>query len=128
MIAARLAVTISALVGVEPAVAGAGLGGGEALGVSLGRVVTALIICVAIAFLAALLIRQRAGKGDLSGVFARMDPRARAIQVVETRRLSAHADICLVRHEGREYLLLLLAGHGSVLRERPASAGLAEEP
>jgi flagellar biogenesis protein FliO len=104
-----------------------GLGGGEALGVSLGRVVTALIICLMIAVLAALLIRQRAGKGDLPALMARLNTASREIQVVETRRLSPHADICIVRHDDREYLLLLQSGHGSVLRERPAPAVPAVE-
>jgi len=116
------------LASAEEAVAarGGGLGGGEALGVSLGRVVTALILCLLIAFLAALLIRQRAGKGDLPAILARLNTASRAIQVVETRRLSPHADICLVRHDDREYLLLLQSGRGSVLRERPVP-GLIEE-
>jgi hypothetical protein len=95
------------------------LGGGEPLGVSLGRIVTALIICIMIALLAALLIRQRSGKMDLAALFGRMELRPREIQVVETRRLSPHADICLVRHRGEEYLLLLLAGKASVLRQGP---------
>ena len=103
------------------------LGGGEPLGVSLGRIVFALIICILIAFLAALLIRQRAGKIDLATMFGRMELRSRAIEVVETRRLSPHADICLVRHDGQEYLLLLLAGGARILREKPASDAVGTE-
>ncbi|HEX9933335.1 MAG TPA: hypothetical protein VGB08_10885 [Allosphingosinicella sp.] len=94
-----------------------GLGGGEELGVSLGRIITALIICIIVAVLAVLLIRQRSGKVDLAALFARIEMRPRAVQVVETRRLSVHADICLLRHDGREYLLLLMAGACQVLRE-----------
>jgi hypothetical protein len=110
----------------EPVLAG-GLGGGEPLGVSLGRIVTALIICVMTAVLAALLIRQRAGKNDLPAFFARLNTAAREIRVIETRRLSPHADICLVRHDDREYLLLLLAGHGRVLRERQATDSASQQ-
>ena len=104
-----------------PALAAPGrLGGGGDLGVSLGRIVASLIICIFVALLAALLIRQRAGKSDLRAFFARLEPRGRAIHVVETRRLSPHADICLVRSGGQEYLLLLMAGSAQVLREGPA--------
>lgn len=95
------------------------LGGGEPLDVSLGRIVMALIIGIIVAVLAILLIRQRSGKIDLATLFARVELRQRAIQVVETRRLSPHADICLVRHGGREYLLLLLAGRARILRNEP---------
>ncbi|MEA3015966.1 MAG: hypothetical protein QOI38_688 [Sphingomonadales bacterium] len=104
-----------------------GLGGGEDLGVSLGRIVGALLICTAVAALAILLIRQRSGRIDLRAMFARIELRQRPIQVVETRRLSAHADICLLRHEGRDYLLLLTAGRSQVLHESDSAApGKAE--
>ncbi len=120
----------AALLAAAPALAGGGrLGGGQPLEVSLGRIVAALVICIIIAVLAALLIRQRAGKIDLYAVFGRLQSRPRAIEVVETRRLSPHADICVVRHSGREYLLLLLAGDARVLREEPvAKPAEAEAP
>ncbi len=110
----------AALLAATPALAGGGrLGGGQPLEVSLGRIVAALVICIIIAVLAALLIRQRAGKLDLYALFGRLQSRPRAIEVVETRRLSPHADICVVRHSGREYLLLLLAGNARILSEQP---------
>ncbi|MFA6114574.1 MAG: hypothetical protein WC729_11295 [Sphingomonas sp.] len=94
------------------------LGGGGAIDVSLGRIVISFVICIIIAALAILLIRQRSGRNDLAGFFARMEPRAREIQIVETRRLSPHADICLVRQGGREYLLVLQQGGTQVLRDQ----------
>lgn len=113
----------AALMAAAPALAGAGrLGGGQPLEVSLGRIVSALVICIIIAVLAVLLIRQRSGKIDLQALFGRFQVRPRAIEVVETRRLSPHADICLVRNAGREYLLLLLAGNARILREEPVEA------
>lgn len=109
---------------ISPALAASpGLGGGEPLSVSLGRIVAALVICIMVALLAALLIRQREGKIDLAALFARLELRpARAIEVVETRRLSPHADICLIRHDGQEFLLLLLAGGAKILRERTVAS------
>ena len=96
------------------------LAGGGDIGVSLGRIVAALLICIIVAVLAALLLRQRAGHQDLARLFTRFDLRARAIEVVETRRLSPHADICLVRYDGKDYLVLLMAGATQVLSEAPA--------
>ena len=112
----------AALLAAAPALAGGGrLGGGQPLEVSLGRIVAALVICIIIAVLAALLIRQRAGKLDLYALFGRLQSRPRSIEVVETRRLSPNADICVVRHSGREYLLLLLAGDARILSEQPVA-------
>lgn len=113
------------------AAAPSGLGGGEELNISLGRIVTALLICILLAGFAVLLIRQRSGKTDLRALFARIELRPRSLRVVETRRLSAHADICLLRHDGTEYLLLLMAGDCRILREREGpgdSAGEAVTP
>lgn len=118
----------AALLAAAPALAGGGrLGGGQPLEVSLGRIVAALVICIIIAVLAALLIRQRAGKIDLYALFGRLQSRPRAIEVVETRRLSPNADICVVRHSGREYLLLLLAGDARILSEQPVAQPLEAE-
>jgi hypothetical protein len=103
----------------------AGLAGGEDLGVSLGRIVGALLVCIIVAVLAVLLIRQRSGRTDLRAIFSRLELRPRAIEVVETRRLSANADICLVRHGGREYLLLLMAGSARILRDDAAAEAAA---
>lgn len=99
------------------------LGGGGAVDVSLGRIVISFVICIIIAALAILLIRQRSGKLDLAGLFATMESRTREIQVVETRRLSPHADICLVRQGGREYLLVLQPGGTQVLNEQATAPG-----
>lgn len=94
------------------------LGGGTGVDIPVGRIVIAFLICIAIAVLAILLIRQRMGKGDLAGWLRRVTPRGGVIDVVEVRRLSMHAEIGVVRHDGREYLLLLQAGSSHVLRDR----------
>lgn len=119
----RLAVGAALLSGGPALAASPRLGGGAPLDVSVGRIVAALLICLIVAGLAILLVRQRSGRIDLAGFFSRMEIRPRAVQVVETRRLSPHADICLVRHDDREYLLLLMAGDARVLRDRSAPPG-----
>lgn len=120
-VSSATAATLALAPGVACA-AGHRLGGGGAVDVSLGRIVLAFVICIIVAVLAILLIRQRGGKIDLAHLFAHLEPRARVIQILETRRLNPHSDICLVRHDDREYLLVLQAGATHVLRERPWTA------
>lgn len=108
-----------------PAFASGGrLGGGGALNVSLTRIVLALVLCTMMALLLALLIRKNGGKFDLKALRAmvvRLPAAARRIEVIETRRVSQHADICLMRCDGREYLILCAANQQTVLRETPAA-------
>lgn len=104
----------------QPSFAHAGrLGGGGDLGISLTRIVTALLLCVMLAVLAALLLKRNGGKVDLTAIrrlIVRL-PAQRRIDVVETRRVSQHADVCLLRCDGREYLILCAAQQQTVLRE-----------
>lgn len=99
------------------------LGGGGDVDISIGRIVVAFVICIIVAVLAILLIRQRGGRINLAQWFARVVPRSREIDIVETQRLNPHSDICLVRHDGREYLLILQQGATHVLRERDLCEG-----
>jgi len=103
-----------------PALAQAGrLGGGGSLNVSLTRIVLALLLCLMIAALAVLLLKRSGGKVDLA-VLRRLFvalPSARRIQVIETRRVSQFADVCLVRCDASEYLILCAQQQQTVLRE-----------
>ena len=99
------------------------LGGGGAVDVPVGRIIVAFVFCALIAFLAILLIRQRTGRSDIAGWLRRVTPGRGAIEVVEVRRLTMYADIGLIRHAGREYLLVLQAGSNTVLCERDVAAG-----
>lgn len=123
-LAARLPVLAAGLTALTPALAGSGrLGGGAPLEVSLGRIIGALVVCIVVAGFAALLIRQRGGSAPLPSFLGRAAFRGRAIDVVESRRISQHADVCLLRHDGREYLLLLLAGDARILSEKAFADG-----
>jgi hypothetical protein len=101
------------------------LGGGGDVDISLGRIVVAFVICIIVAVLAALLIRQRGGRIDLTQLLARTGPRTRRINIVEMQRLNPYNDICLVRYDGREYLLVLQQGGTQILRERDICEGSA---
>jgi hypothetical protein len=90
---------------------------GGGVDIPIGRIVIAFIFCVMIAFLAILLLRQRMGQGGVPGWLRQVAPGRGAIEIVEVRRMSVHADIGLVRHGGREYLLILQAGGNRILSE-----------
>ncbi len=110
----------------SPALAQAGRLGGGAGGVdvSLTRIVTALILCLMLAALAALLLKRSGGRIDLPALrtlFARMPAPARRIEVIETRRVSQHAEVCLMRCDGRDYLILCAQQQQTVLRDAPSA-------
>jgi len=105
------------------------LGGGGSLNLSLTRIVMSLILCLVLAGLAALALKRGGGRIDvkrLRGLIAAL-PAQRRVEVLETRRVSQHADVCLLRCDGREYLILCAQQHQLVLRESecptPAEAG-----
>jgi hypothetical protein len=115
------------LVASSPALAQAGRlgGGGGGVDVSLTRIVTALILCLMLAALAALLLKRGGGRVELAALgrlFARLPQTQRRIEVIETRRVSQHADVCLLRCDGRDYLILCAAHQQTILREGPAAA------
>lgn len=89
--------------------------------VPLGRIVLAFLLCIVVAGLAILLIRQRMGKSDLTGWLWRVSPRRGAIEIIEVRRVGMHADIGVVRYGGQEFLLLLHAQCPQVLHEGPVA-------
>lgn len=128
----RLAMPLALLAGTVPAAAAdGGLGGGEGMSVSLWRIVLALLVCIMLALVAAVVLR-RTGTSAAAGIGGRLlgkfPLRRPSIQVVETRRLSQHADVTLVRHGDREYLLLLFAGGSRLLRASPVQPPEPAEP
>ena len=107
------------------------LGGGVGPDVSLIRILAAFLLCGAAAVALALVVRQRAGGSKRSARLSltRLFPTgltgARRIDVIEARRISLHADLCLVRCDGTEYLLLCGAsGHEILARQdMPSTSG-----
>lgn len=99
------------------------LGGGGGVDIPVGRIIAAFILCALLAVAVAVILKRR-GKGggivSLRAVFA-SSLAQRRIEVIETRRASAHADICLVRCDDDEYLLLCSPQRNIVLRRGTAS-------
>ncbi len=96
------------------------LAGGGALDISLTRIVAALVLCLLAAMLAAILMKRGGGRIDLSRL--RQGVGERRIAVIESRRISPHADLCLLRCDGDEYLILSSATVQQVVRSRPVVA------
>lgn len=113
-----------AMVGASVALAAAParLAGGGALDVSLGRIVSALVICLLLAAVAALVLKRGGGRID-GAMLRRWSARrpARRIEVVESRRISPHADLCLFRCDDEDYLVLSSAAAQQVLRRAPVT-------
>lgn len=122
--ARSLTLIFAAMVGPAPLYAQQ-LGGGGAPEVSIVRIVGALFICLLLAVLAIFYLKHRSGRpiafklGGLVGASGE-------VEVRETRRLTVHHHVSLVRHAGREYLLLLSPGDSLLLGERDAPGTSAE--
>ncbi|MEH3101087.1 hypothetical protein [Sphingomonas adhaesiva] len=92
-------------------------GGAAAVDLSPGRILAALLVCVAAAFALAVLLRARGA--DRSPMWKRVGERWRApsrVRVIETRRAGVHADVCLVECDGEQYLLICGPSAQTVLR------------
>lgn len=98
------------------------LGGGGGLDLSLTRIVLSLLLCLGIAISVIVLLKRNGGRVNAKGLRSLLakglpaDPR---IRVIEARRISAHADLCLVRCDDVEYVILCSAQQQQLLREQP---------
>lgn len=102
---------------------GSRLGGGGGLDLSLTRIVISLLLCLALAGSLIVLLKRNGGRlnvGMLRGLVAKGLPAEQRIRVIESRRISAHADLCLIRCDDIEYVVLSSAQQQQLLREQPA--------
>lgn len=94
----------------------------------LGRLVIVLILCIGLAVAAAFLLKRIAKTGGRAKVFAAPFLRGlggASVTVLESRRISVHADVCRFACDGREYLVVVSPGGATVLKE---DASQAEAP
>ena len=102
------------------------LGGGEAPEVSVVRIGAALVGCLVAAI--GLVVMKKRGMvsgtiaGSLSAWVGALAKPGR-VTVLEARRISAHADLCLVRCDNEEFLLLCGPAGTTVLRTAPTQRG-----
>jgi hypothetical protein len=95
------------------------LGGASAPEISILRIALALGICL-VAGIGLILYMRRGGvrPAFLAG-WGEGLARKRRIEVIEARRLSVHADLCLARCDGIEYLLVCSSTGLTVLERSP---------
>lgn len=99
------------------------LGGAPEEAVSFGRVLAALVLCLAAAFGLALVIKARSGKLPSPLLkLATGQRHAEQIEVTASRRLSINAEIHIVRCRQIEYVLLCGANSQQVLERRDVAA------
>jgi flagellar biogenesis protein FliO len=82
--------------------------------ISVGRVFAALLLCLFVAVAVIVMIKVRPGaKPSLSLQDFRMRFRkpSTELKLIESRRISAHADICLLKYHENEYLVACGPGH-----------------
>ncbi|HTN14548.1 MAG TPA: hypothetical protein VL094_07055 [Sphingomonadaceae bacterium] len=97
-----------------------GLTGGSAPAIPWLRLVLAFGLCIAIAIGAVLLLRRHQRRGGPvlpAALFQRHGVASqRRISVIETRRASSTADLCLVECDGQTWLIALTPAGATVLK------------
>jgi hypothetical protein len=96
---------------------------GRPLDLHLDRLIIVLVFCIVLAIAAAFLLKRAAAAGNQRG--ALVTPWLRnlgnsAITVLESRRISVHADVCRLTYAGREYLVVVSQGGATLLKEDAA--------
>jgi hypothetical protein len=103
------------------------LGGAAAFEPPLLRLVLGLVLCTLVAIVAALAIRRFLRPGGPNGASGRVSllrsPSAR-LRVIESHRISPHADVCMFVCDNREYLVVVSPSATSVLRDEAISEEL----
>lgn len=92
-------------------------------GISLWRVFGAWLLCIGIAVLLILALR-RVRAGRVNAGIGSLLPRglgvgARAIEIVETRRVNMSVDLCIFDYDGERYLVAVGAGGSTLLDRSP---------
>lgn len=98
------------------------LAGGASPDISFVRIAFALIICVVAAFFAIIWLHRHGATSphaDWLASFATSLRKQPRIRVIETRKISSHADMCLAECDTTQYLLLCTAAGATVLATSP---------
>lgn len=91
-------------------------------GVSLWRVLLALLLCLGLGAAAVLVLRRHAGRGLPFAALAGGVPERR-IRVVEQHYLGPQRSICLIEIDGRSYVALIAGQAASVMALRDEEGG-----
>jgi flagellar protein FliO/FliZ len=89
------------------------LGRGVDDGISIWRVVAALLVCMGVAVGAAFLLRRGMPMGRMLQYSKKKTSR---LQVIETLRIRPQTDLCIFACDGEEFLMVLSPQSASLLR------------
>jgi flagellar biogenesis protein FliO len=95
------------------------LGQGPDDDIPLWRVGVVLVLCLLLAVVAIFALRTRLGRGSFTNLVMRKD---RRLQLVESLRLGSHADLCIVRCDGQDLLIVVSAQESKLLQTLPPRA------
>lgn len=98
------------------------VGGGSPLSVPIVKLVLGLLVCAFAALIAALALKRFAQggaalNGDKPTLRGLIRAPARRVRILETHRVSPHADLCCLSYRDREYLIVFSPGAAILLRE-----------
>lgn len=82
------------------------------------RLALGLVLCSALALAAALALRSYMHKGPTLG-WRWASSQERSLAVLESYRLSQHADVCRIASGETEYLIVVSPGAATVLESKP---------
>jgi hypothetical protein len=93
------------------------------------RLISGLIFCLLLSVAAAFLIKRYSGATLPARLFGPRCPLRPTsdLHVIETKRISPHADVCRFVSAGREYLVVLSPGGVALLRDVVAAADVTTE-
>jgi hypothetical protein len=93
------------------------------------RLFGGLAFCILLSVAAIFLIKRYSGATAQARFFALRWPLRAApdLRVIETKRISPHADLCKFVSAGREYLVILSPGGATLLRDAAAENALPPE-
>jgi len=106
------------------------LGQGTGPDISILGVLGALVLCLAVAVLAAFVLKARTRGRALSvqTLFGRSRSQEGRLRVVETLRLGPQVDLCIVECDASEYLIAISGNGASLLSRLPADPESGEQP
>ncbi len=99
----------------------------QPLDLHLGRLIIVLLLCIALAIAAVFILKRASSAGKPSpfnGPWLQKLGRP-AVTILESRRISVHADVCRLAYAGREYLVVVSQGGATVLKEDAAGVDAA---
>ena len=109
----------------EASYAGGRLATAQGPEIPWGRLSLALLFCLALAWIAILALRHHQGRLRLDTLAKRLPGLAslpqRNIEVIESRRISPHGDVCLLQCDGQRYLVIVGPGQALLLDKNPQS-------